>query len=183
MYKENRISEFIRKTEFRIDSISKKREIKAIIDTIKGMSECAIDEVINFADEKGICRKDDKFKRFVEENEYLFNRVRQVNFQEFQNLYEYLEGHTPFSTQHKIKGAEYDNVFVILDNGSWSKYNFARLFGDGNGSPSVLVRTKKIFYVCCTRAKENLIVFYHDPSPLIIRKAKEWFGEDNVCEC
>jgi DNA helicase-2/ATP-dependent DNA helicase PcrA len=183
LYEENRISEFIRKTEFRIDSISKKREIKAIIDTIKGMQECAIDEVINFADEKGICRKDDKFKRFVEKNEYLFNRVKQVNFQEFQNLYEYLEGHTPFSTQHKIKGAEYDNVFVILDNGSWSKYNFARLFGDGNGSPSVLVRTQKIFYVCCTRAKENLIVFYHNPSPSIIRKAQEWFGKDNVCEC
>jgi DNA helicase-2/ATP-dependent DNA helicase PcrA len=183
LYEENRISEFIRKTEFRIDSMAKKQEIKAIVDTIKGMSECAIDEVINFADEKGICKKDDKFKRFVEKNEYLFNRVKHVNFQEFQNLYKYLEGHTPFSTQHKIKGAEYDNVFVILDNGSWSNYNFALLFGDGDGSPSVLVRTQKIFYVCCTRAKENLIVFYHDPSPLIIRKAQEWFGENNVCEC
>ncbi|AGK97129.1 UvrD-helicase domain-containing protein [Clostridium pasteurianum] len=183
LYDENQISEFIRKTEFRIDSIAKKREIKAIIDSIKGMSECTIDEVINFADENGICKKDDKFNTFRERNEYLFNRVKQVKFKEFQNLYFYLEGFTPFSTQHKIKGAEYENVFVILDNGNWNNYNFARLFGDGQGSENVLVRTQKIFYVCCTRAKENLIVFYHKPSQTIINKAKELFGDDNVRKC
>ncbi|TAK65944.1 MAG: hypothetical protein EPO24_02010, partial [Bacteroidetes bacterium] len=46
--------------------------------------------------------------------------------------------------------------------------------------PRILSRTQKIFYVCCTRTKENLVVFYHKPDPSIIAKAKEWFGEDNV---
>lgn len=41
------------------------------------MSEYTIDEVINFADENGICKKDDKFNTFRERNEYLFNRVKQ----------------------------------------------------------------------------------------------------------
>lgn len=182
LYEKNQISEFVRKTEFRINSIEKKREIKNIIDSIKGMSEFTIDEVINTADEKEICKIDDKLTSFIEKNEYLFNRVKQVKFKEFQNLYYYLEGYTPFSTQHKIKGTEYDNVLVILDNGNWNNYNFARLFGDGQGSERVLVRTQKIFYVCCTRAKENLIVFYHNPSHTVMQKAIEWFGKENVCE-
>lgn len=193
LYEEKQYSEFIRKTEFKIDSLTKKKEIKEIIDTIKCMCNCTIEEVINFADKNNVCIKDDKFNKFIEKNEYLYNRVKKVKFKAFQNLYYYLEGYTPFSTQHKIKGAEFDNVLVILDGGGWNKYNFEYLLDDTiqyklNGSkqksyPKILLRTQKIFYVCCTRAKENLIVFYHNPSPLIISKAKEWFGEDNVHEC
>lgn len=41
-------------------------------------------------------------------------------------------------------------------------------------------RTQKIFYVCCTRAKEKLYVYYCEPSKDVIDKAKEWFGEENV---
>ncbi|QZY57522.1 UvrD-helicase domain-containing protein [Crassaminicella profunda] len=193
LYEEKKYSEFIRKTEVKIDSITKKRQVKAIIEKIKSMSECTIEEVIDFADEERICKKDDKFNKFVEKNEYIYNRVKKVKFKELQNLYYYLEGYTPFSTQHKIKGAEFDNVLVILDGGGWNNYNFEYLLNDSlyaslNKSKQksynkILLRTQKIFYVCCTRAKENLIVFYHNPSQSIINKAKEWFGKDNVHEC
>ncbi|MFW2487756.1 UvrD-helicase domain-containing protein [Clostridium chromiireducens] len=191
LYEENQYSEFIRKTEFNIDSLGKKKEIKTIIDKIKGMCDFTIEEVIDFADKSNVCIKDEKFKKFIENNEYLYNRVKKVKFKVFQNLYHYLEGYTPFSTQHKIKGAEFDNVLVILDGGGWNKYNFEYLLDDTiqstiNSSkqksyPKILLRTQKIFYVCCTRAKENLIVFYNNPSPLVINKAEEWFGKDNVC--
>ncbi len=105
--------------------------------------------------------------------------MKQIKFSEFQKLFEYLEGRTPFTTQHKTKGDEFDNVLVILDNGGWNNYNFEDLFLE-NGSESVLNRTKKLFYVCCTRAKENLAVFYHGPSEEVVEKAKEWFSEENV---
>ena len=124
---------------------------------------------------------DDKLIAFKENKEYLYNRVKDVKFSEFQKLYEYLEGQTPFSTQHKTKGTEFDNVLVILDNGGWNNYNFGNLFL-GTGSASVLDRTQKIFYVCCTRAKENLAVFFHNPDADVIAKAKVWFGEDNVID-
>jgi DNA helicase-2/ATP-dependent DNA helicase PcrA len=111
----------------------------------------------------------------------LYNRVKDVKYREFQKLYEYLEGQTPFSTQHKTKGAEFNNVLVILDNGGWNNYNFENLFLE-TGSASVLERTRKIFYVCCTRAKENLAVFFHCPDPKVIAKAKLWFGDRNVID-
>ncbi len=46
----------------------------------------------------------------------------------------------------------------------------------------MLERTQKIFYVCCTRAMENLAVFFHNPSLEVVAKAKEWFGDANVLE-
>ena len=107
--------------------------------------------------------------------------MKVVLFSEFQRLYEYLEGKTPFSTQHKTKGTEFNNVLVILDNGGWNNYSFENLFLN-TGTESVLRRTQKIFYVCCTRAKENLAVFYHNASPKVIAKAEEWFGEKDVIE-
>lgn len=181
LYQEKQYNEFLRKTEFRVNSIADKRELKKIISEISGNLDYTIEEAINIADEKGICKKDDAFNQFVEKNKYLFDRVKLVKYQEFQRLYRYLEGLTSYSTQHKIKGAEFDNVLVVLDNGGWkSRYNFNTLFGSGKTTPSVLKNTQKIFYVCCTRAKENLIVYFDSPDSTVITKAKEWFGEDNV---
>ncbi|MGY5344741.1 UvrD-helicase domain-containing protein [Paenibacillus glucanolyticus] len=180
LYKEKSYNDFIRKTEFQITSIKNKTEVKDIINRIEGMSNCSIGEVIDFADEKKICQKDDSFNNYIIENEYIFNRVKRVEFQEFQNLFAYLEGYTPFSTQHKIKGAEFDNVLVILDNGKWNDYNFDYLFCERKDKESILIRTQKMFYVCCTRAKNNLIVFYHNPSDKVLEKAKSWFGDENV---
>jgi DNA helicase-2/ATP-dependent DNA helicase PcrA len=180
LYKEKRYNEFLRKTEFKVSSIADKLEIKNIIAKISEMSDFTIEDVISIADEKGICKKDDSFNHFISENTYLFNRVKSVKYQEFINLYNYLEGFTPFSTQHKTKGTEFDNVFVILDNGKWNDYNFEYLFTNRTDKPSVLARTQKIFYVCCTRAKENLIVYFDSPDNNVITKAKEWFGETNV---
>lgn len=45
--------------------------------------------------------------------------------------------------------------------------------------PRILERTKKLFYVCCTRARENLVVFYPNPTEGILEGAKELFGKGN----
>ncbi len=179
LYQERKYNEFLRKTEYKITITEHKKEIKEYIEELSNMGESSIENVIEYAHEKRIAKKDDKLERFVDKNRYLYNRVKVLPFREFQNLFKYLEGYTPFSTQHKIKGAEFDNVLVILDNGKWNKYNFEYLF-TGNGSESVKKRTQKIFYVCCTRSKENLAVFYNNPSDEVVEKAKEWFGEANI---
>ena len=181
LYKNKQYNEFLRVTDYRIHirSIANKRLLKENIDNLINVGEKTIEEVITDAHEKGISLIDDRLLVFKEKNEYLYNRVKDVKFNEFQKLYEYLEGQTPFSTQHKTKGAEFDNVLVILDNGGWNNYNFEKMFL-GTATPSVLERTQKLFYVCCTRAKENLAVFFHNPDAQVIAKANGWFGNDNV---
>jgi len=181
LYQNKKYNEFLRATDFRfkITSIESKRTLKENIESLLNVGDKTIEEVITDANDKGICLIDDKLIDFKEKKEYLYNRVKDVRFSEFQKLYKYLEGQTPFSTQHKTKGTEFDNVLVILDNGGWNNYNFGNLFLE-TGSASVLDRTQKIFYVCCTRAKENLAVFFHNPDAQVIAKAKKWFGNDNV---
>ena len=104
---------------------------------------------------KRICLIDDKLIAFKENKEYLYNRVKDVKFSEFQNYMNTLKDKHHFQTQHKTKGTEFDNVLVILDNGGWNNYNFGNLFLE-TGSATVLDRTQKIFYVCCTRAKKKI---------------------------
>ena len=177
LYNNGYYTEFLKATDYKkLNSVMGKKILKESIEILSITENKTIEDIITIANDKGICKIGDKLTIFKEENKYLYNRVKQVNYSEFQDLYKYLEGHTPFSTQHKTKGNEFDNVFVILDNGKWNNYNFEKLFTETSSS-KVIDRTKKIFYVCCTRTKEQLAVYYHNPPQEVITKAEEWFGD------
>lgn len=181
LYQTKSIAEFIAKTEYKILRAQDKKDLAEIMNTLTLPGNKTIGEILDYAEEKGIVQKSDGLIRYEERNKYVFHRLSQIKYEEFHNLYEYLEGRTPFSTQHKTKGTEFDDVFVILDNGRWNNYNFEKLFTGGNAaSAKVVERTKKIFYVCCTRAKSQLAVYYDRPSAAVIEKARDWFGKENI---
>lgn len=189
LYKNSKYNELLQKAQKRVVVNGDKKRLVNSIKKLISMENESIESVINFAAQEGLCVKDDKFLLFIEENEYLYWRVKKIAFSEFQNLYKYLEGFTPFSTQHKIKGLEFENVLVFLQNGGWSNYNFEYLFDQQIYSElskakqatysKILERTKKLFYVCCTRAKDNLVVFYPNPTERVLEGAKELFGTEN----
>ena len=182
LYQNGHYNEFLQVTDFKgkLTTVSQKRFLKERIESLSGLSQKSIGEVIEEAHNYGICIKGDGLNRFISKKKYIYDQVATVGYSEVQALYEYLEGRTPFSTQHKTKGTEFDNVLVILDNGGWNNYNFEYLFTNRTDRASVLERTQKIFYVCCTRAKECLAVYFHAPGAQTIKQAKEWFGEANV---
>ena len=182
LYETNQVNEFIKKTDYKVLTVKDKEKLKSAIDYIVNKKSETIENVVNFADKKGIVKKDDNFTNFVNENQYVYQRIKSLPFTEIVNLYKFEEDLTPYSTQHGIKGAEFDNVFVILDNGRWNQYNFKYLFEKTIGKESVIERTQKMFYVCCSRAKKNLVVFYHKPSDAVLDKANDWFGNENVQE-
>lgn len=83
----------------------------------------------------------------------------------------YLNDQSPYSTQHGIKGAEFERVLVVLDDeeGTHFQYSYDKLLGleplsktdQGNiaaGKESVLDRTRRLLYVCCSRATKDLAV-------------------------
>ena len=39
---------------------------------------------------------------------------------------------------------------------------------------------KKYFTCAAHEQRKTSAVFYHNPKPEVIKKAKEWFGEENV---
>lgn len=66
----------------------------------------------------------------------------------------------PYSTKHGVKGKEFDNVFVFLDDAGakWNQYSFSNLLVGVDTSEARLKRTRNLFYVCCSRARVNLVV-------------------------
>jgi DNA helicase-2/ATP-dependent DNA helicase PcrA len=180
LYLDGNYNEFLRVTEHAISSQKDKRLLKERITSLSDVKDKTIQQVVDEAHQSGIVRIDDRFKNFKETRRYIYEQVMALRYSEFQKLFEYLEGFTPFSTQHKTKGREFPNVLVVLNNGKWNSYNFEYLFTDKVDKESVVTRTRKILYVCCTRAKDNLALFYHQPSDQVVDRAKEWFGDDNV---
>lgn len=194
LFKEGNISEFLKVTGYtqsryfgddrKIKSKADKIKLNESINKLQNADNKTIKDMIELADKENICLIDDKVDNYKERYPYIYDRMMEVSYSEFVNLYDYLEGQTPFSTQHKTKGAEFDNVLVILDNGRWNNYNFEKLFTASIDElqESVVQRTRKIFYVCCTRTKEKLAVYYHKPTAAVLAKARELFGIPNVME-
>lgn len=197
LYNEKRYNEFLKITDYKINSIEDKKILQNHIEALSKTDEKTIGDVIEKANEYKLVYADDKLYEFIQNKQYVYNRISKVKYYEFINLYNYLESFTPFSTQHKTKGREFEKVLVILDRGGWNNYNFEYVFDDGtvyqslvdgkaktksklSNYPKIKERTSKIFYVCCTRSKEKLAIFYHKPKPSVIKTAVAWFGEENV---
>lgn len=189
LYQQKNYRDLLRKLDMQVCSNADKKNIYNILEELLVIQHQSIGDIVEYANDKRICVKSDSFNRFVEKNKYLYWRIENIRFEVFQNLYHYLEGRRPFSTQHKIKGLEYENVLVVLDNGGWNKYNFEYVFDDTifsaltsakkNTYSKIKQRTEKLLYVCCTRAKDNLVVFYPSPSLEVIEGAKKLFGDLN----
>ena len=134
-----------------------------------GLSSTSAGSVLDFLWKSRLLPKDSKgVKGFQESNPYAYELISSIPIGEFCNLFRYLDENSPFSTQHKVKGLEYENVLFILNTAGWSKYDFSYVFDATAESrlsankrksfQSKKSRTKKLLYVGCTRAKENLLL-------------------------
>ncbi|WP_301108057.1 UvrD-helicase domain-containing protein [Sporosarcina sp.] len=182
-YQEGKYNEFLRKTKYKIKNYVDKEKLYNEMTYFTNIDGKSIHEVFQKAVDIFHTKIDDNFNEFVNgRGKYLWDRLKYIPFQSYINSINYQREYLPYATQHSVKGSEYDNVLVVLDNGKWNKYDFRTLFGKGSVNESVISRTKKIFYVCCTRARENLIVFMVTDDNAIIESAKILFGVDNTLD-
>lgn len=172
----------IEQIQRKIETTSDKKEISSCLNEVIDNKDMTIEELINYFDSKRIVPKDDRIKEYIENNEESFNQIKILSRLQIQSYFIYYNNYSPYSTQHGVKGAEFENVLVVMDNGRWNNYNFKYYFEETSGKESVINRTKRIFYVTCSRAKDNLVVFYPKPSTKVLSMAKELFGSDNVHE-
>lgn len=82
----------------------------------------------------------------------------------------FLENNTAFSTQHGVKGEEYEKVLVVYDDveAAWNNYSFSKTLTPLTaGEPTDRQRslTKKLAYVSFSRAKEDLRILLFTPNP------------------
>lgn len=108
----------------------------------------------------------------------------------------YIANESPFETQQGIKGAQFQRVLVVLDDAEsdYNLFSYGKYFGleplsdtdqenIAAGKDSVLGRTRRLFYVCCSRAVRDLAVVFFVPDVAVARDAviaKGSFGQNDV---
>lgn len=108
----------------------------------------------------------------------------------------YIQQESPFSTQQGIKGAEFERVLVVVDDeeGTHVQFSYDKYFGVKElskndlknleeGKETSVERTRRLFYVCCTRALSDLVVIYFATDPVVAERqvrASEIFNENSV---
>lgn len=108
-----------------------------------------------------------------------------VSYSEMINVLEYLRPDSLFSTDHGVKGEEYDNVLFVIGRG-WNEYRFDEVLYKNLSQLSekdadFYRKNRNLFYVCCSRPIKNLTLL------ITVKINKEFeqylkriFGEDSI---
>ena len=108
-----------------------------------------------------------------------------IEYEQFLAAINYFHPEADFSTEHGVKGEEYDNVIFVISKG-WNQYQFETYTPMiKNGYPqdkeAAYIRNRNLFYVCCSRPKKRLYFFVSVPVDRVFRKfLTEMVGEDNI---
>lgn len=112
-------------------------------------------------------------------------KLRDVPYIQIIALDQFIDGHTPFATKHGVKGAEFENVLMIVGRG-WNKYNFAQMLewidvGPPAHKLEFFENNRNLFYVACSRPKIRLaMLFTQILSADAMAKLTAWFGAANI---
>ena len=172
---------------------SNKEHIKRLIDGLIVVREQkTIQDVLNYIYENEILQKPKKIQDFEEQNlidsedesikknKIFYTNLMKIPYQQVIKLGKFIEEETPFSTKHGVKGSEYQNVLVVIDDTSWNQYSFNSVFS-GTTTKSQYQRSLNLFYVCCSRAKDKLAVLsLSKVEESGLENIKTWFGENNL---
>lgn len=96
----------------------------------------------------------------------------ELEYLQFAAVIDFLHPDAMFSTEHSVKGEEYDNVVFVIGRG-WNLYHFETYAPMITGRSSIpkgkeasFERNRNLFYVCCSRAKKDY--FFSLPFLLIM---------------
>ncbi|MFB9242660.1 ATP-dependent helicase [Massilia antarctica] len=106
-------------------------------------------------------------KHALEKGDWLADALFDMGLEEIATYCEFIDDNTEFSTQHGVKGEEYESVLVVIDDvgSAWNNYSFAKTLTpkSAGGEPTDRQRrlSNNLAYVCFSRAEKDLrIVMY-----------------------
>lgn len=112
------------------------------------------------------------------------SELKNIKYSEFVAAKEFFKPNSIYSTDHGVKGEEYDNVIFVISKG-WNQYQFDKYLPMSGKSMSEkdvknFERNRNLFYVGCSRAKKRLCLFItHKVEDNFKQYLKNIFGEDN----
>lgn len=108
-----------------------------------------------------------------------------LEYEQFLAAIRFLYPEADFSTEHGVKGEEYDNVIFVISKG-WNQYQFetyAPMIKNGypQDKEASYIRNRNLFYVCCSRPKKRLFIFVSVRLDDLFREfLKGLVGEENI---
>ncbi len=112
----------------------------------------------------------DKDLHSSEKGSWLADAFFQMTASEIESFSDFIKDNTPYSTQHGVKGEEYNDVVVVFDDveAGWNNYSFTKTLTpntSGEATEGQLIKSTKLAYVCFSRAEVNLriMLFTQDP--------------------
>ena len=119
-----------------------------------------------------------------------------VPFSQFEAYAEYISDRSPFGTHQGIKGLQFPRVMVILDDNEARGFMFSyeKLLGAKaptntdeknrrEGKDTSVDRTRRLFYVTCSRAQRSLAVIVYTKEPEKVAShvsSVGWFEDQEV---
>lgn len=111
----------------------------------------------------------------------------ELEYSQFLSAINFLYPDSDFSTEHGVKGEEYDNVIFVISKG-WNQYQFEKyipmITGDERiqkGKDAAFERNRNLFYVCCSRPKKRLIFFITVPmDQYLCSFFEKYIGKNNI---
>ena len=110
-----------------------------------------------------------------------------LKYEEFLGAIKFLYPESEFSTEHGVKGEEYDNVIFVIGKG-WNQYQF-EIYAPMINKPELItsdkessfIKNRNLFYVCCSRPKKRLIIFVTIPTDSTFKKfVLELVGKEKI---
>ena len=125
-----------------------------------------------------------------------WDKALSASFSQLQSYVEYISDRSPFGTHQGIKGLEFPRVMVVLDDNEARGFMFSydKLFGAKaptstdqtnvkEGKETSIDRTRRLFYVTCSRAQSSLAVVVYTKENDKIRdhlQSLQWFENDEI---
>jgi DNA helicase-2/ATP-dependent DNA helicase PcrA len=119
-----------------------------------------------------------------------------TSFEQVKPYTNYINGRASFDTHQGVKGLEFSRVMVILDDSTTRGFLFSyeKLFGvkektrtdldnERAGNETGIDRTRRLFYVTCSRAKESLAIVAYTSNPSGVKThalTQGWFSENEI---
>ncbi|QAY82629.1 hypothetical protein CUN61_01035 [Pseudomonas arsenicoxydans] len=179
---------------FMVDGLNAEKSLKLMIETSKALVNGlqalwgteTIGTILRFCIDKQIIQPSERLRENLEraprtdtfdadlhsldKGEWLADSLFQMTPDPVSRYAEYLDNNTAYSTQHGVKGEEYDKVMVVYDDveAAWNQYSFGKTLTPLTaGEPTDRQRsiTQKLAYVSFSRAEEDLrvLLFTADP--------------------
>jgi DNA helicase-2/ATP-dependent DNA helicase PcrA len=120
----------------------------------------------------------------------------EVPFEQVTEYAYYVQGTSPYTTHQGVKGLEFPRVMVIIsdEEARGFMFSYEKLLGakaptasdrknQQEGLDTSIDRTRRLFYVTCSRAEESLAIVAHTSSPDSVHDSalrRGWFSPDEI---